>query len=261
VLVIGDSFTFGNAVRAEDRFSDLLAARLAARDRVRVINASAGGWDLENYLPFLHEEGLGYDPDILVLALYINDWVTPDRAAMVPVPALTAEGRLDARPQWLRIIPYPLVFALKRSALVTFALGRARVMTTQTDFATRLLLDDVDLAADPTMVTSLRQLERLRAMCDERGIDRMLAAVPPVNLFWIDRGRPRYLAHLAAFAATRRITFVDLSKALWNAGDTNASYLYPWDNHLSPRGRQLVADQLFPVVLRMIREQPTSDTN
>jgi len=48
--------------------------------------------------------------------------------------------------------------------------------------------------------------------------------------------------------------FVDLAEGFWKANGPGRLYLYPWDNHLSPAGHQLVSDQLAPVLADMAAE-------
>jgi hypothetical protein len=75
-----------------------------------------------------------------------------------------------------------------------------------------------------------------------------VAHVPPINLFWHPRGSRAYLAQLARFCREHEVGFLDLSDRFWREKDTDALYLYPWDNHMSPRGHAAVAEALSPVV-------------
>jgi lysophospholipase L1-like esterase len=80
VLVLGDSFTFAEQVNQHETFSALLEERLNADGRpgtVRVLNAGSNGWATANELVFLAEEGVKYRPDLVVLALYLDNDV-PD---------------------------------------------------------------------------------------------------------------------------------------------------------------------------------------
>jgi hypothetical protein len=249
VMVLGDSLSFGNLVAYEDTFAARLQDALRAqRPGAEVILAAAGGWDTAQELAFLEEEGLRYEPDVVVLGFFHNDYRLPaDSARGV---ALMPEGRVDERPQSLRWIPYRFVYAVKRSALVSFL--RIRMANFLSGSAGRqgpnffhsLLENQVALERDERVVSVHAALERMNALCAARGIRLLVAHVPPINLFWHPRGSRAYVAHLQRFCRERGIDFLDLSDRFWREGETNALYLHPWDLHLSPRGHAAAADEL-----------------
>lgn len=76
ILVLGDSFVFGYGVEAEQRFTNLLQARLNAAQSAQhyeVISAGVPSWGTTDALLYLQEEGLKYHPDIVLLCFYEND--------------------------------------------------------------------------------------------------------------------------------------------------------------------------------------------
>ncbi|HJQ14248.1 MAG TPA: hypothetical protein VJ830_05810 [Anaerolineales bacterium] len=78
ILNLGDSVVMGWGVREEDTYGQQLESLLneagSSDLRFEVINAGVPGWSLENALSFLEEEGLNYDPDLVVLDVTIaND--------------------------------------------------------------------------------------------------------------------------------------------------------------------------------------------
>lgn len=84
ILVLGDSFAEGFQVSLGDRFSNLMADRLnelqmQSKVRYQVINAGVSGYGTDNELLFFRHEGHKYEPDLVVLALYVgndirNNW-------------------------------------------------------------------------------------------------------------------------------------------------------------------------------------------
>lgn len=81
ILVLGDSFTEAFQVHMDDSFPKLIENRLnnESAGEVQVINAGASGYGTDNELLFYRHEGLKYEPDIVLLALYIgndirNNW-------------------------------------------------------------------------------------------------------------------------------------------------------------------------------------------
>ena len=74
ILVIGDSSVAGFEVKEEERFTRVLERELAARGlRYEVINAGTRGWGTDQSLLFLQEEGLRYQPDIVIYLWCDND--------------------------------------------------------------------------------------------------------------------------------------------------------------------------------------------
>ena len=75
VLNLGDSFVFGWEVEFEDTYGKVWEKALQADGmNVEVINAGIPTWNLEAERNFLLQEGLTYDPDLIVLDLTIvND--------------------------------------------------------------------------------------------------------------------------------------------------------------------------------------------
>jgi hypothetical protein len=101
VLVLGDSFTLGYTVDRADLFVDLLEAKLAAEDRakpVQVVNAGTEGYSSDQELLWLREEGLKFNPDVVVMCFYENDvfWNSQDHYARFPKPLFPAEGAAEA---------------------------------------------------------------------------------------------------------------------------------------------------------------------
>jgi hypothetical protein len=70
VLVMGDSFTFANAVETEQAFPAVADAALRARGPWEVINAGVSAWGPENALAYLETEGAPIRASCLVYAFY-----------------------------------------------------------------------------------------------------------------------------------------------------------------------------------------------
>lgn len=76
IVFLGDSTTFGWGVNAEERFSDLLEAKLNAAGsgpRVEAINLGIPGYTTHHALRLLERDALRYEPDLLVLSFGAND--------------------------------------------------------------------------------------------------------------------------------------------------------------------------------------------
>jgi lysophospholipase L1-like esterase len=74
IVVIGDSCTFGAIVPADKIYTRLLENKLTGKGyNVEVINISYGGWDAEQELETLKNEGLLYHPNLIILQFCTND--------------------------------------------------------------------------------------------------------------------------------------------------------------------------------------------
>ncbi len=79
ILVLGDSFTFGVGVNAEESYPKLLEAMLnkASRGntaiRYEVINAGVEGYGTEQEYLYLRKLQLRYEPDLVIVGLHSND--------------------------------------------------------------------------------------------------------------------------------------------------------------------------------------------
>lgn len=75
VLVLGDSITWGDYLPAQEVYVERLESRLRAREaeRVEVVNAGVGDMGLRGEVELLVERGLAVEPDVVMVAFYLND--------------------------------------------------------------------------------------------------------------------------------------------------------------------------------------------
>ena len=75
VLALGDSHTQGYEVRQDETYAAALERFLTARGiPAQAINAGVSGFSTAEALAFLEAEGHKYDPDVVVLGFYANDF-------------------------------------------------------------------------------------------------------------------------------------------------------------------------------------------
>ena len=75
VLVLGDSFTFGEGVRLEDTFCVRLEGLLKERlgREVEVLNLGVSAWSTVEEIEYLQQVGLGFEPDLVLVVFVAND--------------------------------------------------------------------------------------------------------------------------------------------------------------------------------------------
>jgi lysophospholipase L1-like esterase len=87
IVVVGDSFTWGQGIERAERFSDRLGQRLGGR--YEVFNFGIPGDNMPEHLTRL-TQALEASPDFVLLQLYINDFEMPDMVRPPSHPLLPA---------------------------------------------------------------------------------------------------------------------------------------------------------------------------
>jgi hypothetical protein len=87
IVVVGDSFTWGQGIQAGERFSNLVEGFLGPQ--YEVFNFGRPGNNLPEHLDVL-EEALRVSPDFVLLQLYINDFEMPQMERPRPYSLLPA---------------------------------------------------------------------------------------------------------------------------------------------------------------------------
>lgn len=93
IVALGDSFGMGYEVDLEDMFLSVMERELeAAGEEVQVINLSVSGHGTAEELIALREEGLKYDPDLVLVAFHHTDYEENVRSNLF---RLTDSGELE----------------------------------------------------------------------------------------------------------------------------------------------------------------------
>jgi hypothetical protein len=76
ILVLGDSFVEAEQVDEHERFIARLEAQLnqdGGQTRYEVLDGGCGGWGTAQELLYLREQGLAYQPDLVLLAFFVGN--------------------------------------------------------------------------------------------------------------------------------------------------------------------------------------------
>jgi hypothetical protein len=92
---MGDSFTYGNGIELQDRFSNLIESSLGAQE-YEVLNFGHPGDNLPDHLALL-DLVISMKPDFILLQLYENDFETPGMMPRRPHAYPLLPGELDNR--------------------------------------------------------------------------------------------------------------------------------------------------------------------
>jgi hypothetical protein len=187
VLSLGDSHTQGYEVRQEATFSSVLERYLRGRGlKAEVLNAGVSGFSTAEELAFLENEGYKYEPDVVVLGFYANDFEDNLKAGLFAleggqlverryehIPGVRIQNVLYRIPgvRWLgeNSYLYALLFNTVWEAF-------QRVLTVQAvreyAVATRATPSNNEIAL------GIALLARMQRYCAERGIRLVVVDIP-----------------------------------------------------------------------------------
>ena len=80
ILMVGDSFTAGANVPQDDAYPQVLDQLLG--DSIEVVNTGTGGWSPFQYAQFVEHYGDEYEPDMVLLGLFVGNDIYVDRFAV-----------------------------------------------------------------------------------------------------------------------------------------------------------------------------------
>jgi len=198
VLALGDSHTQGYEVRQDATYSAALERYLGSRGdaRVEVLNAGVSGFSTAEALVYLENEGIRYQPDVVVLGFYANDFEDNLKAGLfavndgelVPrkhehVPGVRIQNLIYGIPgvQWLgeNSYFYSLLFnqvwMLAKTALRERAV-RAAAAADDGEFEFALATKDEHPAHAVDLAVAL--IQRMQRFCRERGIRLIVVDIP-----------------------------------------------------------------------------------
>lgn len=257
ILNVGDSVAFGWEVMQEDTYGQQLAAMLNERDdgsRYEVINAGVPGWNLETARNFLLQEGLSYQPDLILLDItVVNDiygggpgakeasdlfaWLRDNTHAW---PFLTTQARfLLARQRGPEAIP---VLNPPRQAKAYYPLD-----------------DNSDIYDRPW-----RNIAEIEEAAQKQGID-FVAVAFPTALQFNSAAHPdvpqRVLAERAGEAGIPFLDLLPIYRQTCEEADSGACEGFEnllsvdvW-MHPSPMGHQLAAQQIGDLIVEQIASE------
>lgn len=235
ILVVGDSFAYGDFVDDDETLPAQLEMRLeAAGIQARVINGGVGGTTIVTHTQ-MALRALPLMPDLVILVFSENDVHDLTRTPMW--------DRFAANRKRKSRFPLSVVYpVLRRSAVWNFALNvqeRFRVGFEEPDTG--------PAASSPGTGTDLeaRRDEYARALGE---LDRALRdhGVPLVFVAYPSRRSlvegPEWSAWATQVATDAGIPALDLTSALQEAGtDVEQLYLLPYDAHPNPKGYAVAA--------------------
>jgi hypothetical protein len=268
VLVLGDSFAYGVGVQDRETFS---AGLESLAPELEVIDTGVNGYGTSQELLLLRDEGLAFQPDVVLVAFFWNDVANsytnravhfaleggelryPPAPAPTPSPAEAAARAADfsaapsaERRDWLR-----------HSYAYRFLSDRAKLLGYWSKFALGLPLERGDIVSaserEDAWQLELALLREIDRMSREHGAHMLLLLIPDqvqvqpdVRVFGVPQDVYDVQGRLHAFADQAGIAVVDPLRALRAAYAAHAEPLYYLrDRHLRAAGHALVAREIL----------------
>jgi len=272
ILTVGDSFTFGWGVEAEEaypqRLERLLAGPLGAD--VEVINAGfAAGYSPDTYYLFLKQRGMLLNPDLVVVGFFVgndidhvrafeNEWTEVDGEGLplriINVDSKVDEGRLVSRRRPFRyrvpVLRDLHLFQLAAGAVQRIAgepTSAAERSPGEIPFVFRVAYEE----RTRRLVEQVQHLFRaMRRVADERRVPLCVLLIPDrdqlvaessVRTAAADWDKPQRL--FRAFFDQEKIPYLDLLAEMRARNAAEDLYI-PNDFHWNRKGHELAARRL-----------------
>lgn len=197
ILALGDSFTVGADVRADEAYPKVLERLLAARTgrRVQVVNTGVGGWDPFMYAQYYAHDGRAFRPDLVLVGFFVGNDAYSPIARVEDTPTAVAGRRVSRVAASLGPLATAAVWLTEHSHLVRFLLQRSpeplEVTRARCDqfpaeylaLQRERLVNHVppDAAHLALADNARRQIARIKTLADADGSPLLVAFLPDEN--------------------------------------------------------------------------------
>jgi hypothetical protein len=244
VLVLGDSFTFGQGVEYEDSFVGHLAARFGSA--ARVVNTGVNGYGPVQYRHVLESElALGARPRVVLVNVFVGndflDCIWNKQLAVVDGAIATADDSLRA---WVK--RHLHLYRLLSKAYQRFVPGRAGGRPAPEEIYREAAWRAGELArAREVFAEELRRITEIAASADATVVVTLIPTADAIAP-GAGPGVELPIAQARAVLATLPVTVLDLTDMLRSLGVRRAYFAR--DGHLTPEANAAVADALWPLL-------------
>jgi lysophospholipase L1-like esterase len=251
VLFLGDSFTEGSGVAIEDRFTDLVEARLNAElvgagspERLHFFNAGLGGSNPLQWLEYYRALEPYYRPAVVIAVFFLRD------GAPLPTSLLLNQRTIDPIREKYRAMPL-----YGASALLRFFYHRL-AWKEYGEIFTRKVQSSYLGSKEQRRAWSRRSqaLAEIAADCRRKGLSFHLVIFPflfdlkDYEFFGVEQEVTRFASQhgIPVYSLTPGFLGED-EETLWVASN---------DQHPNEKGHRIAADTLLPYLRTALRGPP-----
>ncbi|MDF0643550.1 MAG: SGNH/GDSL hydrolase family protein [Nitrospira sp.] len=257
ILGLGDSFLFGWGVPEDQTFLRRLEQQLARRTgrRIETINAGVPGWGLNQYYIYLTLMGRQLDPDLVVLAYFVDDLNGPLAERLAPdlqyQQGLQYKGGIFHRSRLFNFMKSlsHLVREKNRSVRVGY-LHDLDLRREEWSKRPNYLMGSGDPGEQRRQIELLdRHLARLKERVDAAQATLVVLLIPDISQ--LRHSEVQQVNHIL-FDTCRRlgIPFLDMTPIFEQTDDPERFYLWPKDPHTNAAGHAEMATALERLICR-----------
>jgi len=248
IWILGDSITLGNLIEESKTFVSLLKTDLIEdKKQYSVVSSAVMGWSTFHELEALKAEWDLAKPSLVVLIFFYNDFNTP--TSIGTATQLSNDGILDGRPSFLRWLPYDYIYFFKKSALISLVRNKVGeiLYSSRVDddakFFKALLNNDDSISNNEIVKSTLNYIKDFLQFANSKHANTLIVHIPAIHSIMQLR-KPLYSEWIESLTTKTGGKYLDLYQSFLNENEPLNLYLYPWDNHLSEKGHELVAKEL-----------------
>ena len=247
IAVVGDSFTFGNGVRQDDRFSNVLQARLP--DHFEVLNFGMAGANTPTHRTTVSHLLKDVQPNFILLQWYVNDVEDDDSSG---------------RPQFVPLMPFRSIHNWLNDASALYTVANMKWAEVQvalgwtpsyTDYLRRRLGDP----NSPDSQTDSAILRDLISMCQRADVPIGIVLFPDTSG---DLGPNYPFAYLHErvlnICAEKNLTCLDLRQDFAAVKDRRLLWANQLDHHPGAKANEIAAVKIFETYSRQWAASPVS---
>jgi lysophospholipase L1-like esterase len=247
VLALGDSMTFGVSVGDDDTYPEQLERLLARRvagSTPEVINAGVQRYFAFQEIDLLRAHVQTLRPDIVTLALYIND------LGVRPTGDFVREyenEREQAATAFRRRFPRTYL-VIKNSALVELAKNTYLMLSRSRRSRPTIVQDALDGRVHPRDELKWHGVEQellaFSELARTHQFQPVVVFVPVRQQVQEDRPASVYPHRLAEYATRIGLPAIDLTDLFTQSLRAGDDPFLPWDDHMSVTGHRLAAEAI-----------------
>ncbi len=257
IAFLGDSFTFGEGVRFEDTYPEVLKRLMQEQGRpaggtVECYNFGVGGYNTEQELFLLKNVVLRTHPDIIVLGYALNDAEPALFYLAQATGELRRRPREDVVPEGIPEASPPdtFVYRLRSAQLAWQVIHRQRLASRTREYYQSLYRED-----NSRWQATRESLRGIVETCRANDLPLVVVCFPV--LYRLESGYPFMRIHellRAAIASVgySRVRFVDLLPALRGKRDSGL-WVHPTDQHPNETVHRIAAASIADAVREPLR--------
>lgn len=256
IMVIGDSFTFGQGVNLEDTYSKHLERRINDIGKTsEVISCGVIGYGMWQYLETLKRKVIPYKPDLVILGLFIDDittsvspykhlqnWPGTNPFAKDASGMMSRSYLWNFLKNWITLVETKYRYLrghkyLKGIEKRKEATGPAHPESNWYQIMYGKLPKNIYSDFAETLYTFIR-------ICETVNTQVIVVLIPDAAQLH-EPDRQKVNLFVAQICKDIGVPFVDVIKRFEKEEDPRTLYLFPLDAHTSPKGHRLIADSIF----------------